>query len=73
MKNVCGLEGKPSVSHNLGQIRFKKHTKSQYDVTSYTADRHMLTLFLHTAKKNAIITGNACLDRLSTYLVTNQV
>lgn len=51
MKNVCGLEGKSSVSHNLGQIRFKKHTKSQHDVTSYTADRHMLTLFPHTAKK----------------------
>lgn len=50
MKNVCGLEGKSSVSHNLGQIRFKKHTKSQHDVTSYTADRHMLTLFPHTAK-----------------------
>lgn len=74
MKNVCGLEGKSSVSHNLGQIRFKKHTKSQHDVTSYTADRHMLTLFLHTAKKkNAIVTGNACLIRLSTYLVTNRV
>lgn len=51
MKNVCGLEGKSSVSHNLGQIRFKKHTKSQHDVTSYTADRHMLTLFPHAAKK----------------------
>lgn len=51
LQNVCGLEGKSSVSRNLGQIRFKKNIKSRYDVISYTAERHMLILFPHTAKK----------------------